>query len=241
MAQSPSGFLQCGSPRIAAIELARYMTATDKAKLGIIRRAKESVTFGRARYADARKTIQAFLGNNARPRTLLHAARDRYKHRLKDARLGPYSREEARLSIDALDSFARMQNQFGGMAFRPAPARAASLLLSEVEVSVNVDLLVGGDRNDDQQIGGALFRFNKAEDETNNAAGRRRDLGLYAATLVYMHVERNLAGNQRPHYQLCMSVDVQAKEIHYVPPSYAQRVANLENACTFIRAIWNLV
>jgi len=241
MAQSSSDSAQRASPRITATELARYMIAAETAKIGIIRSAKESVSPYRPRFADARNTIRAFLRDKARPRTLLRAARDRYVKRSTDASLGRFDREDARLSIDALDSFVRMQNQFGGMAFRPAPARAESLRLADVEVSVNVDLLVRGARNDNQQIGGALFRFSPAEEETDTAAGRRRDLGLYAATLVYLQVERNLAGNQRPHYQLCMSVDVQAEEIHYSPPSFAQRVENLESACIFIRAMWDLV
>ena len=131
-----------------------------------------------------------------------------------------------------------MQNQLGGIAFRPAPVRQPPLLLAGVEVAVNVDLLVGRNRNGEDQIGGALFRFTKADEETENAAAKRRDMGLYAATLVHMQVGQNLAGNHSPSFQLCMSIDVQAEDIHYAPRSFAQRAQNLENACVFIQALW---
>jgi hypothetical protein len=229
------------SPQITATELARYMMATEAAKIGIIRRAKKSVPAQRAPFADARNTIRAFLEKEPRPRRLLHAARNRYERRSQDIGLGLFAREDARRSIDAIDSFARLEEKFGDVAFRPVPPRVASLRLSDVEVTVNVDLLVGADRKDDAQVGGALFRFTGSEDKTDNAAGRRRDMGLYAATLVYLQVERNLAGRRRPHSQLCMSVDVQAEEIHYAPSVFAHRVQNLESACMFIRAMWNVV
>ena len=134
-----------------------------------------------------------------------------------------------------------MQNQLGGIAFRAAPTRQAPLRMSGLEVSVNVDVLVQRNRNGAEQIGGALFRFTKADEETDNAAAKRRDMGLYAATLVHMQVSQNLAGNHQPHYQLCMSIDVQAEDIHYAPRSFAQRAQNLENACMFIAAMWDRV
>jgi len=109
-----------------------------------------------------------------------------------------------------------MQNQLGGIAFRGAPSRQMPLTLAGIEVSVKVDLLV-------EQIGGALFRFTKADEETESAAAKRRDMGMYAATLVYMQVAKNLVGNHAPHYQLCMSVDVQAEDVHIAPRSYALR------------------
>lgn len=217
------------------------MVATETGKIGIIRRAKESVTPQRVRYSDVRKTIRTFLGDNARPRAVISAARDRFEQRSDDPSLGPFSREDARLSVDVLDSLGRMQNQLGGIAFRPAPTRQVPLTLSGVEVPVNVDLLVTGNRGGVEQIGGALFRFTKADEETDSAAAKRRDMGLYASTLVHMQVAKNLAGNHAPYYQLCMSVDVQAEEIHVAPRSFAQRAQNLENACVFIQALWDRV
>lgn len=215
------------------------MVASETGKLGIISRARESVTPQRVRYSDVRKSIKAHLGDNARPRGILATARDRFEQRSDDMSLGPFAREDARLSLDVLDSFGRMQNQLGGIAFRPSPARQPSLLLSGVEVAVTVDLLVTRTRRNEEQIGGALFRFTKADDETDGAAAKRRDMGLYTATLVHMQIGQNLAGNHTPSFQLCMSIDVQAEEIHYAPRSFAQRAENLENACRFIRRMWN--
>lgn len=217
------------------------MVASETGKVGIIRRSRESVTPQRVRYSDVRKTLRTYLGDISRPRGVLNAARDRFEQRAEDPSLGTFSREDARLSLDVLDSFGRMQNQLGGIAFRTAPARQAPLRLAGIEVAVNVDVLVQRSRNGAEQIGGALFRFTKADEETDNATAKRRDMGLYAATLVHMQVTQNLAGNHQPHYQLCMSVDVQAEELHYAPRSFAQRAQNLENACMFIAAMWDRV
>lgn len=239
MALSPNHSLRREAPRITANELARYMVASETGKIGIIRRARESVTPQRVRYSDVRKAIRAHLGDNARPRSILNTARDRFEQRKDDSSLGPFAREDASLSLDVLDSLGRMQNQLGGIAFRGAPVRQGPVMLSGMEVAVNVDLLVSRSRDGVEQIGGALFRFTKADEESEGAAAKRRDMGMYAATLVHLQVAQNLAGNHVPHYQLCMSVDVQAEEIHYAPRSYAQRAQNLENACRFIRAMWD--
>ncbi len=87
-----------------------------------------------------------------------------------------------------------------------------------------------------------MFRFTKPdEEESETAASKRREMGSYAATLVYMHVATNLAGGITPAYKLCWSVDVQHKEKHIAPKNYKQKVANIENACKFIAAIWDSV
>jgi hypothetical protein len=115
-------------------------------------------------------------------------------------------------------------------------------MLADVEVSVAADLLVvRPGKNGEEQIGGALFRFTKADDETDAAAAKRKEIGAYAATLVYMHVQANLAGNHKPHHSLCMSIDVQCKDVHVAPRSFAQKAQNLENACRFIHAMWGKV
>jgi len=215
------------------------MVASETGKLGIISRARESVTPTRVRYSDVRKALKAHLSDNTRPRGILAAARDRFEQRSEDRSLGPFAREDARLSLDVLDSFDRMQNKLGGIAFRPSPLRQPPLILSGIEVAVTVDVLVTRSSRGADQIGGALFRFTKADDETDGATSKRRDMGLYAATLVHMQVGQNLAGNHTPSFQLCMAIDVQAEDIHYAPRSFAQRAENLENACLFIRRMWN--
>ena len=215
------------------------MVASDTGRVGIIRRARESGAAPRIRYTDARQVVRAYLADHRRDRNIIASARDMFEQRSEDPSLSDFLREDAALSIDVLDSLVRMENVLGGIGFTPAPARQANLQMAGVDVSVNLDLLITREHRSQAQIGGALFRFTKADDESELAASRRRNMGLYAATLVQMQVRENLAGNRRPYYRLCMSVDVQCEEAHIAPRTYAQRQQNLENACRFISAMWH--
>lgn len=237
---SPTEFVRHRpEPRITANDLARYMVSGETGKLGIIRRSREAVTPTVTRYSELRKTIRGFVSDMTRHQGVLAAARSTFEQNSDDASLSDFAREDAKLSMDALDHFTRMQNLIAGYRFEPVPARQPSLTLAGVEVSVNVDALVTRMHRDGDQIGGALFRFTKADDETDAAASKRREMGSYAATLVQMHVRQNLAGNRQPHYQLCLSIDVQCREVHVAPRTFIQRAQNLESACRFIAALWD--
>jgi len=82
-----------------------------------------------------------------------------------------------------------------------------------------------------------LFRLSKADD-VEAAAGKRQEMGVYAATLALMQVRTNLANGRIPHHQLSASFDIQAGEVHYAPQRYTLRAQNLENACRFIAVKW---
>ena len=214
------------------------MVSSETGKLGIISRAKESVTAPRLRYREVRAPLRAYLSDINRPKPVIHAARQMLQQRADDASQKPFAREDAKLSIDALDALLRMDNQLSGFDFTQAPTSQKKLVLAGVDVSVNVDLLTHRTKGGEEQVGGALFRFTKADEETEAAAAKRREIGAYAATLVQMQIRTHLAGNRKPTHSLCMSIDVQAEEVHIAPRNYAQKAQNLENACRFIAAMW---
>jgi hypothetical protein len=227
-------------PRISANDLARYMVATDTGKLGIIRRARESGTPPRARYSDVRKALRAALCDPAGERQVLASARTALEQRAVDRSVSTFMRDDAEKSLEVLDSYAVMRNQIAGFDYVPAPRSQATLNLSGVAISVYCDVLIHRTHREEEQVGGVLFRLTKPEDdETERAADKRRDMGLYAATLVHMHVAANLAGDRNPHFGLCWSVDVQNQELHVTPRTYVSRAQNLENACRFIAAMWD--
>jgi len=191
-----------------------------------------------ARYSDARQVARAHLADLTRNGGPVVAAIQRFEQRADDPALSPFQREDARLSVDVLNHLLGMQNLTGGYAFSQAPRDQPSLSLADVEVSVNLDLLATRTRGTAEQIGGALFRFTKVDDETDTAATKRREMGMYAATLAHMQATQ-IAGNRVPHHQLCLSIDVQCREVHVAPRTYAQRTRNLENACRFIAGMWD--
>ena len=241
MAKSPDHIRHHPTPRITANDLARYVVSTETGKIGIIRRARESVTAPRLRYRDAREATRAYLGDLNRKKAIIYKARDEFERRTTDPSLTDFVREDAKLSMDVLDALLRMDNQLAAFEFATAPRSQKKLELGGVDVSVNVDLLTLRTKGSDELIGGALFRFTKADDETDAAASKRREIGGYAATLVQMQVRKNLAGNRKPNHALCMSIDVQCEEVHIAPRTYAQKAQHLENACRFIAAMWDKV
>lgn len=165
-----------------------------------------------------------------------------FDQRVDDASLSDFVRDDAAKSLDAFDAFDRMRNEIAGFDYQPAPKRQPKLTLADVPVSVYADVLIHRDYRGVGQIGGAIFRMTLPdEEEGESATTKRREMGLYAATLVQMHIRENLAGNRTPAHQLCWAIDVQCGEKHIAPRTYAQRAQNLENACRFIAAMWDRV
>ncbi len=110
--------------------------------------------------------------------------------------------------------------------------------MSGVEVSVRADLLLRSSAKGKDQIGAAVLRLTQDDADTEFAISKRREMGLYVATLARMHVEENLAGSRAPANKLCMSVDVQHGEVFQAPEAITRRVNDLTNACLFIASMW---
>jgi hypothetical protein len=215
------------------------MVAGETAKIGIIRRCRDAEPSVTVRYNDVRRVLREYLCNPARTRRHLDAIRVTFEQRAEDPALGGWAKEDARLSVDVLDAFSRMENQISGSRFVAAPAKQAPLEMSGVIVSVNLDVLAVRERGTQAEIGGVLFRMTKADEETDAAAAKRRDMGAYAATLALMQIEKNFTGERQMHHQLCASFDVQCLDIHRAPRSYVSKAKAMEDACRFIAALWD--
>lgn len=229
-------------PRISANQLARFMLAGNAGKIGIIRRAKEKRSAPSIRYSDVRASIRNALCDPVNEARRLQDARALFEQRKSDGTLTPFKREDAEKSIEIIDALSRMRNQYAGTDFLPAPQRQAKLNLSGVAVSVECDFLIQGRGRAEGQVGGALLRLATPEDEeTENAKRKREDIGAFAATLVFLHVRQNLAGNLEAKSPLCWSIDVQNSDIYRAPARTASRITELEAACLMIKGLWDQV
>lgn len=132
-----------------------------------------------------------------------------------------------------------MENRIAGGRFLPAPARQVPLILNGVTVSVYLNVLMARERNGETEIGGVLFRLTKADEETEAAAAKRREIGSYAATLALMQTQARHTRDGQPHHQLCASFDIQCQDVHRSPRNYATRAKAMEDACRFIAAMWD--
>jgi hypothetical protein len=197
------------------------------------------VTPPRIRYSDLRAGITSFLADQRRDARALATLGNLLEQKANDSSLSNFARQDAQLSFAALSAFQRMTNQLAGFTFAPAPSRQRALTLGGVVVSIQLDLLVTRARGQQTECGGVLLRLAKTdEDETDAAAGKRRQMGEYAATLAQMQVRASHGGNGTPHHALCLSVDVQAGEVHAAPRNFAQKAQRLEAECRFIAALW---
>jgi hypothetical protein len=162
-----------------------------------------------------------------------------FEQRQSDPSMSALMQDDARNSIEVIHGIQRMRNQLGQYAFRNAPQRQAKLVIEGLEISIRADLLVdGANRKGDDLIGAAVLRMTQSGETTESALTKRREMGLYVATLAKAHVGQNLAGNSLPTNNLCMSIDVQHGEVFTAPNSITRRMNDLTNACRFIVALW---
>lgn len=147
-------------------------------------------------------------------------------------------RDDAAKSMEVLHAVQGMQNQLATYSFAPAPTKQAKLSLAGVEVSVYVDMLVFGASKGEDQIGAALLRMTQDDASTDAAIDKRRQMGLYVATMVRLHVDQNIRGNRTAANRLCLSIDVQHGEVFVAPNANTRRVNDLTAACQMIAALW---
>jgi hypothetical protein len=220
-------------------DLALYMVSSDTARLGIIRRAKYPQAPPIIRYRDARGPICTYLADMNRNVNPLVAAEEMLRQRSEDPAESTLRQDDARLSIEVLHAIRRMANQLGAFQFVAAPIRQALLHLAGVAVSVRPDLLVNGSSRGQEQIGAAVLRMTQDDADTDPARARRREMGLYVATLARLHVDQNITSNRTIANRLCMSIDVQHGELFQAPDSNTRRMNDVTSACQFIAAMWD--
>jgi hypothetical protein len=227
------------TPRISVNDLALYMLSSDTARIGIIRRAKHQPTAPIIRYRDVRAPLCAYLCDLRRGTQPLRTAEEMFEQRMADSSQSALMQDDARNSIEVLHAIERMRNQLGQFTFVQAPTRQAKVQLGGVEVSVKADLLVHADsRQGVPQSGAAIFRMTQDDADNDGARTKRREIGLYVATLARVHVDQNMQSARQPHNRLCMAIDVQHGEFFHAPDANTRRMSDLENACRFIAALW---
>ena len=225
-------------PRISANDLALYMVSSDTAKLGIVRRAKHPQTSPIIRYRDARSAICAYLSDPIRSVNPLITAEQALLQRKSDMSVSALMRDDAEHSIDVVRAIQSMNNKLRGYDFHKSPAKQQKLKIQGVEVSVHADLIVYGAHKGEDEIGAAVLRMTVDDADTDSAKSKRKDMGLYVATLARLHILQNLPTNRSPANRLCMSIDVQHGEVFICPDANAQRTKNIESACQMISALW---
>ena len=217
------------------------MMSSDTARIGIVRRAKYPQTPPIIRYRDARGPICTFLADMNRDLNPLVVAEEMFRQRMVDPAESALRQDDARQSVEVLNALQRMRNRLAPFEFVPAPTEQARLGLAGVEISVRADLLVLASSRGVNQTGAAVLRMTQDDADSEPARSRRRDIGLYVATLARLHADQNLPSDRQVSNRLCMSIDVQHGELFQAPEANTRRMNDLENACRFIAALWPTV
>ena len=214
------------------------MVSSDTARVGIIRRAKHPQAPPIIRYRDVRPVVCNFLADDNRQVNRLVQAEEMFARRMDDDAESSLRQDDARASIEVIRSAQGMANQLAAFTFLAAPAQQDKLDLAGIEVSVRADLFVSAPLRGVQHNGVAVLRLTQDDADTDAARSKRRDMGLYVATLARMHIEQNFASREPISNRLCMSIDVQHGEAFQTPDANTRRRNDLENACRFISAMW---
>ena len=223
-------------PRISVNELARFMVVSETARHGIIKRAREpnKSNLQHYGYREVREHLCSYL-IDPNSDTLEHA-RGMFLQRTVAGET-PFQRDDARQSVDVIDAIQEMKDRLEPYQFSTAPPSPGQekLVIHGVEVSLRVDVCVHSTAKTAEKIGAAVLRMAKDE-QTLAAQSKRKQMGLYVATLIMMHMKD--VQDQAPAAKLCLSIDVRRGEVFAAPPAHKKRVNDLRSACQTIAALW---
>lgn len=226
-------------PRISANELAQYMISSETTKMAIIRRNMNPQPFVTSRYSTVRRVVRSFLTDPLRDVNPLNAAEQKFQQQAADPSQSTLMQDDARQSIEVLHSLQAMGNKLGAIKFSEAPQSQPKLTISGVEVSVRADLYAHKTVRGKGKIGGAILRLIQDDSETPAAIQKRKDMGLYTAALMRMHLDQNLQTNDVISNDLCMSIDIRHGEVFAARSSNTRRINDITNACIVIASLWN--
>lgn len=226
------------TPKISANDLARFLVSKPTTQISIVKNAKNPSKPPIIRYSDARKAVVEHLCDMTRSISPLVAAETLLQQRSSDPAMSSLRKDDALKSIDVLHAIQSMSNDLAPYQFVSAPQKQSKLNVQGVEVSVYANCLVHGAKSGNPEIGAAMLRMTQDDASTDAAKAKRKNMGLYVATMLRMHVDNSLRGNRKPANRLCMSIDVQHGEVFAAPNANAQRIKDINSACQLISALW---
>lgn len=218
---------------MSANQLAEYTLASPTRRQAIIRNAKFAPTFLVIRYTAAKAAICDYLANDLRPTGPLANAQTEQMLLSKGGGTS-HAKNDAALSAEAIQNFRSMAgpNFMPGVTFTQNTSQLPKLMISGVEVSVNLDLI---SRNEPKGlVGGVMLQTSKAV----ASKGWREDHSKCVSSLVWMIARKHLAALGAVERRLCVCVDVFARKTTSAPTHYKRILRNIEASCGEIAMFW---
>lgn len=224
-------------PRLSANQLAEYLTANALGRKRILQDAKFPPTVIVIRYEDAYPPIVNFMTGSA---NALENGMMRIKRKAGTDDLTEYGRKNCDLCIEALESFqAAIANlDVGKTMFRKPDLHNTKLKISEVNISVSINMMTEETRRDGKlSIGAAILVFSKGPSRQREMAARCKAVAL----LVYqlLKSQGNTAANCDP--TLCMAIDVFNARIYRAMTPQVRLLRTVEMSCEEVTNIWPLI
>jgi hypothetical protein len=118
------------------------------------------------------------------------------------------------------------------------------IVIENVIISIRPNVVITRpDRKLNTMVGRALLYFGSDSADYGDGIYEEKksttvQICLWAFTLIYMYVERNLVNLGTPDRCLSYSFDIFGGSAHQAPLSYVRRVNNICAACRVIAAQW---
>jgi hypothetical protein len=216
-------------PRISINKLAEYMEATSIRRRKIVYDAKYPQKYIVTRYKDAREAIKQFLLNGYGEDYVLNIINS-LEEKVCETE---FQIQDTALSIEALESFLDCDlSSISDYAFSPNKENEL-LKISDVNISVNPDLIITKVVNGKTNIG--LIKLHLSKSNNLSEEGQKIVGALaYKYTQDFLNLNQENISNQK----LCISLDIFKQGIDFCPTGYKMRLNRIEAACEEILLWW---
>lgn len=178
-------------PRLSAGQLADYLAATSMlSQMGILRAAKYPAEARPLviQYQHARRAIASCMITPAQMNRIVAAAIVSLEQRRDDPASRPLVRDDARRSIEVIETFQRSVNELdlGGVRFEASPQRTEPLEINGVTISVASDAIAVANHRSGPRVGEVFIRCAIGQDG-DAAENRRAEANSHLATIAHIH------------------------------------------------------
>lgn len=223
-------------PKISVNKLGEYIEATASRRKKIIEDQKYPQSFIVSRYSDARSAlVENFCFKSSK---FVLSTLKELEGRVT---FTDFQTQDAELSKEALQSFIDCEAQIADkisdsdLTFISYEGKNPKIIISNVEVSVNPDLIIRGTKRGKKVIGAIKFHLSKTNQLSNEAASN-------ISTLLKQFVKENIANSdEKVENDLCISIDIFGKTFTTAPSSFQRRMQNISAACEEIALRWDKI
>lgn len=225
-------------PRISAAKLAEFVVADPSRQKTIIKNSKKSpkvITLPYMRVRPMLATAMEAKGLNAKTLT----------QKASQIKATPFTtqwqQDDNNRSADALERLAKLSPKIAcagsTMIHRPSSGWK-KLLLSDVQVSVQPDLVFSFTHRGVSKVGGVLMTTGQGQELSLARKGPKYSVGDYLSTLLFHMLETRLASLGGPLHSRCYAVDIFRGDLYTAPASHKTMIKHLEVACETIALRW---